>query len=818
MCEGPMLQDVEFGLKLLWREKAFSLTALITLALTIGVNTAIFTVLYGVILRPLAYPESERLLTLYNVYPGWGVIEGSNGVPDYLDRKAMTDVFDSVALIGTEGYETGFEGSPQRVNGEYVTPDYFRVLRCQPFLGRAFTAEEATVGKDRVVVLSYGLWKDLFAGDRNVVGRELRLTGRSYRAIGVMPEGFRAVGDDARLWLPFAFTPQQTSDDERHSNSWGMIARLKPGITVAQAQQRIDALNRHNMDRFPRFRPMLENAHFGTRVIPLRDELVKTVCSTLYLLQAAVGLVLLMGCINVANLMLVRSNVRLKELAVRHCLGAGRWRISRQLLIESLALAAVGGVLGIGMGLAGLPLLSCLGTNDLPRAEGIHLNGTVLAFTFALALLTGLVFGSVPLLNVTRRDLNDIFRQGGRTGTMGRRAMWTRSALVVCQVSLAFVLLIGSGLLTLSLRRVLSVSPGFKPENVLSARLKLPVARYGNYGDDARALAFIGRVLESIRAIPGVSHASATSYLPFSGINNSDTITIEGYARAPGENPPMPGSNTVGPDYFSAMSIPVLRGRGFSDSDGPNAPRVIVIDDYLAKKYWPGRAPIGAKIRRGLNSTDPVCTIVGVVGSVKTRDLAERNPMGLVYYPYQQDSIRDMHLVVKTSKDDLQVIAAIRREMLHADPELPLFDVKTMPLRLAASVVDRRAAMILSLAFGGLALILAAVGIYGVLAYSVAQRTRELGIRVALGAAVSDVLSMIAGQGLRLAAAGLVVGLGGALVLIRLVASMLFEVKPSDPGVFLGVAAVLMFAAMAACVVPCVRALRIHPANALRCE
>lgn len=813
-----MLQDVKFGLKLLWREKAFSLTTLITLALTIGANTAIFTVLNGVILQPLAYPESERLLMLYNVYPGFGVNEGSNGVPDYLDRKAMTDVFDSVTLIGTEGYDTGLEGAPQRVEGDYVTPDYFRVLRSQPFLGRAFTAEEATLGKDGVVVLSYGLWKDLFAGDRNVVGRSLRLTGRPYRVIGVMPEGFSDVDKDARLWVPFAFTPQQTSDDARHNNSWGMIARLKPGITAAQAQQRIDALNRHNMERFPKYRPFLENARFATRVVSLRDELVKSVRPTLYLLQAAVGLVLLIGCMNVANLMLVRSNVRLKELAVRYCLGASRWRIGRQLLTESLALAAVGGVLGIGVGLAGLPLLTRLGATNLPRAEGIHLNGMVLVFSLALALLTGLVFGGVPLLNVMRRNLNDIFRQGGRTGTTERRAMWTRSALVVCQVSLAFVLLIGSGLLTVSLRRVLSVSPGFKPENVLSARLTLPLSRYGNYGDDARARAFIGRVLENLRAIPGVSHASATTYLPFSGINNSDAITIEGYVRAPGENPPLPGSNTVGPDYFAAMSIPVLRGRGFSDSDGPNAPLVIVIDDYLARKYWPTRTPIGAKIRRGLESTDPVCTIVGVVGSVKTGDLAERNPIGQVYYPYQQDSIRDMHLVVKTSKDDPQVIAAIRREMLRADPELPLFDVKTMSQQLAASVVDRRAAMILCLAFGGLALILAAVGIYGVLAYSVAQRTRELGIRVALGAATPDVLSMVAGQGLRLAAAGLVIGLGGALLLMRLMTSMLFDVKPSDPGVFLAVAAVLTAAALVACVVPCARALRIHPANALRCE
>jgi len=813
-----MWQDIRFGLKLLWREKAFSLTALMTLALAIGANTAIFTVLNGVILQPLAYPEPERLLTLYNVYPGLGVNEGANGVPDYLDRKAMTDVFDSVALIGTEGYDTGPDSAPQRVVGEYVTPDYFRVLRSRPFLGRAFTAEEAIPGKDDEAVLSYGLWKDLFAGDRNVVGRVLRLTGRPYRVIGVMPEDFSDVDRDARLWVPFAFTPQQTSDDARHSNSWGMIARLQPGITLAQARQRIDALNRSNLERYPKYRAFLVNARFATRVVSLRGELVKSVRPTLYLLQAAIGLVLLIGCMNVANLMLVRANVRLKELAVRHCLGAGRGRIARQLLTESLALAALGGVLGIGVGQAGLPLLTRLGATDLPRAEGIHLDGRVLLFSLALAILTGLVFGSVPLLSVIRRNLNDIFRQGGRTGTTQRRALWTRSVLVVCQVSLAFVLLMAAGLLTLSLRRVLSVHPGFNPEHVWSARLTLPLVRYGNDGDDTRARSFIDRMLENIRAIPGVAHASVTTYLPFSGISNSNAITIEGYVRTPGENPPLPGSNTIDRDYFAAMSIPVLQGRGFTDGDGPQAPGVIVIDDYLAKKYWPGRSPIGARIRRGLKSTDPVCTIVGVVGSVKSGDLAELNPIGQVYYPYQQDSIRDVHLVVKTYKDDPQAIAAIRRGVTRADPELPLFDVKTMPQRLAASVVERRAAMILCLGFGGLALILAAVGIYGVLAYSVAQRTRELGIRLALGAAIPDVLSMVAGQGLRLAAAGLVIGLGGALMLMRLITTMLFDVKPTDPGVFLAVAAVLTAVALVACVVPCVRALRIQPASALRCE
>lgn len=810
-----LLQDLKFGAKLLLKEKGFSLAALLTLALAIGANTAIFTVIRSVLLRPLPFPEPDRLVTLYNRYPGVGVLKGSNSVPDYGDRKQETAVFEELALVGFSGYDVGAQGSPERVSGLYVTPSFFRLLRVSPGLGRIFTEEEAVLGKDKVVLLSYGIWKQMFGGDRSVLGRDLRLSGLPYRIVGVMPEGFQFLSQDARLWVPFAFTPQQTSDDARHNNSWAMVARLRPGVTVAQAQQRVDALNRRIIERFPQYRKLLEDAGFSTKVADFRAEMTEDIRPTLYLLQAAVAFVLLIGCVNVANLMLIRCNIRMKELAIRFSLGGGRWRLGRQLLTESVLLALLGGLLGIVTGFWGVRLLRYLGSEMLPRGGSIRIDGAVLGFTLLIAVATGLFFGSVPVIHLFRTNLNEVFRQTERSGTAQRPALLTRAILVVCQVSLAFVLLIGAGLMTRSFLRVLSVDPGFKPENVLTARLSPPRSRYG---DEAQRRSFAGRVLESVRSLPGVKTAALTSYLPFGGDRNASVITIVGYTRAPGENPPVPGFNSVDSDYFRALGIPVLQGRTFQQSDTAESQKVAIIDRFLARRYWPNSEPIGAQIRRGVDANDPVATIVGVVGSVKVTNLADQNPIGLVYFPYQQFPPRDMHLVLKTAGEGAGIVSAARREVLRLDPELPLFDVKTMPARLAESLLDRRAAMILCLVFAALALMLSAIGIYGVLAYAVTQRTREFGVRLALGAQTADVLGMVFWQGLRLAAAGLAIGLAGSYFLTRLMASLLFDVKPTDPLVFALVSVLLAGVALLASLVPSLRATRIDPVVALRHE
>jgi len=811
-----MLQDLRFGFKLLWKEKAFTLTALLTLALCIGANTAIFTVLHAVILAPLPFAEPERLVSMGNIYPGVGVVKSAqNSVPDYLDRRKMTDVFERVAMYTDDGYDVGAEGSPVRLKGDEVTPEYFQVLRVSPMMGRLFTAEDAVFLKSQYVILSYGLWKDMFGRDPGIVGKDVRLSGVNHRVIGIMPETFAVPGREARLWTPLTWTPDRATDDGRHSNNWDMIARLKPGVSIGLAQQRIDALNRRSVENAGKLRKLLENARFGTVVHGLKEQLVGDVRPTLYLLQCAVGFVLLIGCVNVANLMLVRSNIRMKELAIRYSLGAGRARLAGQLLIEAMALASIGGLFGVLTGMAGVRLLALIGTGDLPRGAGIQIDGTVLAFSAAVAALTGLVFGSVPVYHLVRRDLNAVFRSTERTGTTEKRALWTRSALVVCQVSLAFVLLIGSGLLTLSFARLLAVDPGFQAENVQTAQFSLPRARYK---EDSQVRTFVDGLLVRVRAIPGVTAAGATDALPFSGSSNASAMAVEGYNAASGELPPVPRWNSIDAGYLPAMKIPLRAGRYFSEGDGSETQKVAIVDEFLARKYWPEGKAVGGHIRRGIEDKDKPYTVIGVVSSVKSEDLADLSPRGEVYFNLRQAEKRTLHVVVKTAANNTAAVAEVRSALKQADPELPLFDARSMPERVTRSVRERKASMVICLVFALLALALSAIGIYGVLAYTVTQRTREFGIRMALGASAGDVVSMVIRHGVRLAAIGLAIGIAGALTLTRLMATMLYGVRPTDPLVFGSVAVALMAVALAASVVPSVRIARIRPANALRYE
>jgi predicted permease len=811
-----MLQDLRFGFKLLWKEKAFTVTALLTLALCIGANTAIFSVLHAVILAPLPFPESERLVSMGNIYPGVGITKNiQNAIPDYFDRRKMTDVFESVTIYNSAGLNAGAEGSPIRLKADFVTPSFFHVLRAAPLMGRLFTEDDAVYEKNQFAILSYGLWQEMFAKDSAIVGKDVRLSGVNYRVVGIMPESFTFPGREARLWIPLTWTARQATDDGRHNNNWDMVARLQPGVTVALAQQRIDALNRHYLENAGKMRKLLENARFATNVHGMKDELVGDVRPTLYLLQCAVAFVLLIGCVNVANLMLVRSSIRMKELAIRYSLGAGRARLAMQLLIEAMALAAIGGIFGVFTGAFGIRLLEFLGTGDLPRGAAIHMNGSVLAFSAAIAVITGLIFGSVPVYHLVRRDLNAVFRSTERTGTTEKRALWTRSALVVCQVSLAFVLLIGSGLLTLSFARLLAVDPGFQAQNVQTAQFSLPRSRYK---DDPQLRNFLVPLMENVRSIPGVLAAGATDSLPFGGNTNASALGIEGYNPTTGELPPVPNWSEIDPGYLPAMKIPLRAGRYFREGDTADGPKVAIVDEFLARKYWPKGNAIGGHIRRGIESTDGPFTVIGIVGSVKDSDLADQSPRGSVYFDYKQVPPRTVHIVVKSAAADAQAAAAVRSALLKADPELPLFDVKTMPERVNTSVRDRKSAMVICLVFALLALALSAIGIYGVLAYTVSQRTREFGIRMALGASASDVVGMVMKHGVRLAAIGLAIGIAGALAVTRLMTTLLFGVRPTDPLVFSAVAAALMTVAIVASLVPSLRITRIRPASALRYE
>jgi predicted permease len=810
-----MIQDLRFGLKLLWKEKPFTITALLTLALCIGANTAIFSVLHAVVLEPLPFAEPERLVSIGNIYPGAGMTKaGDNSIPDYGDRLAMTDVFESVAIFTGTGYDAGTDGSPLRLEAGLVSPSYFRVLRASPMLGRVFQDDDAVFQKNQFVILSYGLWQEMFGRDPHAVGRDLRLGGVPHRIVGVMPQGFAGLRSEAKLWVPLTWRPEQATDEGRHNNNWDMVARLKAGVPIARAQSRIDAWNRHQIER-SRIRTLLENARFASLVEGLREQMTASVRPTLYLLQGAVAFVLLIGCVNVANLMLVRSNVRMKELAIRHSLGAGRGRLAVQLLVESLMLAMLGGGLGILAGIGGVQLLARLGTSELPRAAGIHVNGSVLAFSAAIAAITGLVFGSVPVWHLVRRDLTGVFRSTERGGTTGKAALWTRSALVVCQVALAFILLIGSGLLTLSFARLLAVKPGFDAENLQTASFSLPRSRYA---DDAHLRNFLGALLAGLRGIPGVTAVGASSALPFSGNSNNSVAMVEGYVTAAGELPPVPHWSVIDEGYIATMRIPLLAGRYFNETDTPDKPLVAVVDEFLAKKYWPKGNAVGGKLRRGIDATDPLMTVVGVVASTKFEDLANKSTSGEVYRFYRQESSRSMHVVVRSASANPSALTAVRELLGKADKELALFDIKPMTDRLSASVRERRAAMVLCLVFAGLALGLSAIGIYGVLAYTVAHRTREFGIRMALGATAREVVAMVMRYGVRLAAIGLTFGIAGALAITRLMTTMLFDVKPADPLVFAAVAAGLMAVAIAASLAPSLRVTRIRPANALRHE
>jgi predicted permease len=584
---------------------------------------------------------------------------------------------------------------------------------------------------------------------------------------------------------------------------------------MALAQQHIDALNRRIVENAGKMRKLLENARYGTVVQGLKEQLVGDVRPILYLLQCAVAFVLLIGCVNVANLMLVRSSIRMKELAIRYSLGAGRGRLAGQLLIEAMALASVGGVFGVATGMAGVRLLALIGTSDLPRGSSVQMDGTVLAFSAAVAALTGLIFGSVPVYHLMRRDLNAVFRSTERTGTTEKRALWTRSALVVCQVSLAFVLLIGSGLLTLSFARLLAVDPGFQAQSVQTAEFSLPQARYK---EDAQVRNFVGGLLERVRAIPGVTEAGATDALPFGGGANASAMAVEGYNAATGELPPVARWSTIDAGYLAAMKIPLRAGRYFREDDTADSQKVVIVDEFLARKYWPAGKAVGGRIWRGIDPKYGVYTVIGVVGSVKSEDMADLSPRGEVYWNYKQFPQHTMHVVVKTAANDAQAVGAVRAALKQSDAELPLFDVKTMPERVTRSVRDRKAAMVICLVFALLALTLSAIGIYGVLAYTVTQRTREFGIRMALGASASDVVRMVIRHGVRLAAIGLGIGVAGALAVTRLMTSMLYTVRPTDPLVFGSVAVALMAVAVTASAVPSVRISRIRPANALRYE
>jgi predicted permease len=806
------MQDIRYALRTLRKQPVFTFVAVATLALGIGANTAIFSLLYQILLQPLPYPQANRLVFVWNTYPGINLPQASVSIPDYIDRAQQAPAIESATLFTMRTANLNEQGTPEQLRALAVTPSFFPTLQRWPVIGRGFTEDEAKPGNDRFVVLTWALWTSHYASDRSIIGRDIRVNGEPYRVVGVLPANLDLPSRDVALIVPFSFTPDQMSDNGRGNEFSSMIARLKPGATIEQANGQFKAIVSRNLERLPQFASFAKTSGFGGYAIDMRDQLVGDVRTSLYVLQAGVLFVLLIACANVANLLLMRATARHRELAIRGALGAGRMRIVRQLLTEGLVLSLAGAIAGIGLGVAGVKALLTLTTLSMTVSTEATLNAPVLLFALALAVATGLVFGSVPVSTVLRTNTAAFLKDDSARGTASKRTGVTRSLLVVAETAVAVMLLIGSGLLIKSFLKIQEVNPGFSTRNVLTAQVALPATRYATA---AARLGFWNQLVDRVRAVPGVSSVGLTTNVPFNGSVSSGSYSIVGRTLAPGEAAPHGRQEVIAGDYFNAMEIPLIKGRTFVSTDVASAQQVCIIDAYLVKKYFSDRDPIGEKISRGGPTQ---YTIVGVAGTINSIDLGQPVTKERIYYPESQIDRPMMALVVKTGLDPMTIVPQVRAAVKAIDAEQPLAAVRTMDQWVARSLESRSAPTMLLTVFGGVALLLSAIGIYGVLAFGVAQRAREFGIRNALGADRGSILSLVIREGLRTAAIGVALGVAAAFGLTRFLQTMLFGVTLHDPAIFGGVCVLLLAVAAAACYVPARRATTVDPMVALRAE
>jgi len=806
------MQDIRYALRTLRKQPIFTLVAVLTLTLGIGANTAIFSLLYQILLRPLPYPAADRLAFVWNTYPLMGLPQASVSIPDYIDRKTQADAIEDATLFTQRPLNLASGGTPEQLRGLAVTPSFFSTLQRQPFLGRGFTEGEAQTQADRFAILTFAIWQSRFGSNAAIVGQDIRLNGEAYRVVGVLPADFDLPSRDISLLVPFSFTPQQMSDQGRGNEFSSMIARLKPGATIEQVNAQMKTIVDRTLDRLPQFQSFARTSGFGGYAIPIRDQLVGDVRAPLYVLQVGVLVVLLIACANVANLLLMRATGRYRELAIRTTLGAGRGRLVRQMLTEGVVLSLLGGIGGLALGLAGVRALIALSSRQMPGMADASLHPAVLVFTLALAVATGMIFGVVPAIGVMRGNTATILKDDNTRGSSGRGTRLMRSTLVILEMALALMLLVGAGLLIKSFARITDVDPGFSTENVLTTQLSLPATRYA---DAPSRSAFWLRLVEKATAMPGVTSVGLTSNVPFNGNVSSGSYAIVGYTPGAGEAAPHGRQEVVGADYFKAMQIPLIEGRLFTDGDTADSPPVVVVDKYLADKYFSKKSAIGQHIRRGGPQAPPF-TIVGVVGTINSIDLGMPVTKERIYYPVAQQPLPSMALTLKTGLDPQTLIPQVRQAVQSLDPEQPLADVRTMDQWVLRSLENRRTPMMLLALFGAVALILSAIGIYGVLAFGVAQRVREFGIRQALGADQKSILRLVLTQGMVTAGIGLLVGLSGAFLLTRFLQSMLFGVGTHDVPVFAGVTVLLLLVAVAACYIPAKRATEVDPMIALR--
>ena len=804
-----LLQDIRFGARALAKHRGFTAVAVLTLALGIGANTAIFSVVNAVLLRPLPYENSHELVQIWGTQPQLDTAPMSPA--NFLDWREQNRVFEHVAAYTGQNFNLSGVDEPERIRATRVSADLFELLRVRPTLGRAFLPEEDQYGDHRVVILSHALWQRRFGANPAILGKTLTLNDQSYVVVGVMPPDFSFPGTTTEMWTPIAFSPGERGT--RNTNYISVIARLKPGVTLEQARSEMEALARRQQEQYPE-----ANTGIGVKLISYKEQVVGNTRPILLLLLGAVGFVLLIACANVANLLLARAAGRRKEMALRSALGAGRRRLIRQLLTESVLLTLVGGGLGILLALWGINLLVALQPANIPRLAELRIDRGVLLFASALSLVTGIAFGLAPALQATKLDLNDALKEGGKDTRGGGGRQRVRSILIVSEIALSFVLLIGAGLMIKSFWRLMQVDPGFNPENTLTMVVTLPTTRYAEPG---RQVAFFQQAVERVSNLPGVGAAGVTTDIPLFG-GNSTGFNVEGRPPyAPGQRP-LVEYRSVSPGYFQAMGIPLLRGRTFSEQDRGDAPGVVIINETLARRYFPGEDPLGRRL--GFSGPTDWREIVGVARDTRNYGLDEEvKPEA--YMPYTQSapsylagSISGMILVVRTASDPQNMSAPVKREVQGLDSNLPVYNIKTMEQHLAESIAQRRFNMLLLAVFAGVAVLLAAVGLYGVMSYMVSQRTHEIGLRMALGAQARDILRMAVRQGLVLIIIGIGVGLAGALALTRVMSGLLYGVGATDPATFAAIVLLLAFVSLIACYIPARRATRVDPLIALKYE
>ena len=817
---GVFWQDIRYGLKVLRKSPAFVAIAVLALALGVGANTAIFSIVNALLLRPLNYENPDRLTMVWEKSAKRGFGEIPTSLPNFTDLRTANTLFEDLGAFTDSSFNLTGGEAPERVTGLRVTASLLSLLKGKPLKGRLFLSGEDQPQASRVLILSHSLWQRSFGANENLVGQTVALNGEGYTVVGIMPPDFKfpptfsaTIASSqytmprADLWVPLTTDAVPMA---REGRILFMVGRLKPGVTATAAQTEMNLIASRLQKEYPAV-----DADMEVDVIPLREQVTGDIRLALFVLFGAVGCVLLIACANVANLLLAKASGRQKEVATRIALGATRLRIIRQLLTEGMLLSLSGGLLGSLLAVIAVRQFIAFSPPNVPRPETIGIDGTVLIFTLVLCVLTSFIFGLAPALQVSKSDLNETLKEGGRGGSGGAKQNRVRSLLVISEIALALVLLIASGLMIKSFVRLQKVNPGFNPENLITLELELP---QNKYGEKDRQAAFQQQILQRLGEIPGVQNAGAVNYLPFSGNESNSSLTIEGQPLTNVAERPRAFYRSISPNYFQAMGIPLPQGRPFSDRDKADAPAVAIINETAARRSWPNEDPLGKRFKLGRpDSKNPWVTIVGIVGGVSHRVLGVA-AQPEVYFPFQQNPGPILTLVVRTTSDPKAFTAAVRREVSALDKDLPVSNIKFMDEILAGSVAQPRVYALLLGIFAGLALILAAIGIYGVMSYSVTQRTREIGIRMALGAQPRNVLTLILKQGMLLALVGITIGLIISFALMRVLANQLYGVSTTDVETFAVISILLMSVAMVACYIPALRATKVDPLIAVRYE